>query len=280
MNVKEKGARGDGKTDDTVAIQAAIDAGGEVIVPAGVFMVNADKKRSLLLRTGTQIKFAPGAIIRAIPNNLESYAIVRIWEASRVLISGPGIIDGERRSHKGTTGEWGMGLWIGKGASNVEVYDVTVRDCWGDGIYVDGATTARLFRVKADNNRRQGLSVIDVDGLKVLQSIFSNTNGTRPSDGIDLEPDKDKRITNVEIADCQLLKNAGVGIEIAGKRGPVTKVVVRNCTYEGNRPMKVEDVKGAKLTGMTAGGSYSELYSKIFRTFGDYRYEPRAVQIP
>ncbi len=44
VNVKQKGAMGDGQTDDTAAIQAAIDeiagTGGTVLVPKGTYMVD------------------------------------------------------------------------------------------------------------------------------------------------------------------------------------------------------------------------------------------------
>ena len=45
INVKDKGAKGDGETDDTAAIQAAIDevggTDGTVLVPKGAYMVDA-----------------------------------------------------------------------------------------------------------------------------------------------------------------------------------------------------------------------------------------------
>ena len=50
--------------------------------------------------------------------------------------------------------------------------------------------TRNSARVTADNNRRQGLSIVEADGVLVTDSIFSNTHGTRPSAGIDLEPDQ------------------------------------------------------------------------------------------
>ena len=49
VNVRDKGAKGDGRTDDTEAIQAAIDevggTGGTVLVPSGTYMVDAVKKK-------------------------------------------------------------------------------------------------------------------------------------------------------------------------------------------------------------------------------------------
>ena len=55
VNVRDKGAKGDGRTDDTEAIQAAIDevggTGGTVLVPGGTYMVDAVKKKQRLSRS-------------------------------------------------------------------------------------------------------------------------------------------------------------------------------------------------------------------------------------
>ena len=58
QNVKEFGAVGDGKTSDTVAIQRAIDAGGEVLFPPGTY-----KSGTLYLHSHTGLRFEPGAIL-------------------------------------------------------------------------------------------------------------------------------------------------------------------------------------------------------------------------
>src|SRR5262249_17284297 len=41
-NVKEYGAKGDGTTDDTEAIQAAIQAGQVILFPPGTYMITGD----------------------------------------------------------------------------------------------------------------------------------------------------------------------------------------------------------------------------------------------
>ena len=74
VNVKDKGAKGDGRTDDTDAIQAAIDdvggTGGTVLVPGGTYMVDAvEKKRRLALRSDMKLRLDKGTIIKAIPND-------------------------------------------------------------------------------------------------------------------------------------------------------------------------------------------------------------------
>src|SRR5690606_3731083 len=70
------------------------------------------------------------------------------------------------------------------GATNITIQDVKANDSGGDGFMIGGYQTPKsysenitLLNVQADNNRRQGLSVIGVDGLKVDGAIFSNTGG-------------------------------------------------------------------------------------------------------
>src|SRR5206468_7060164 len=62
VNVKDKGAKGDGQTDDTAAIQAAIDqvAGtkGTVLVPNGTYLVDAAGNDRLALKSDMTLKLS------------------------------------------------------------------------------------------------------------------------------------------------------------------------------------------------------------------------------
>ena len=183
VNVKDKGAKGDGQTDDTAAIQAAIDAiggtKGTVLVPKGVYMIDAVDNR-LHLKDDMTLKLADGAVLKAIPNDAKKYSLLTISGVSNIWVIG-GTLEGERDQHKGKGGEWGYGLRIGKGAKHVTVSNLVSKKMWGDGFYVQDAEDVRFCGVTADANRRQGLSIIQADGLLVLNSVFKNTHGTRPA---------------------------------------------------------------------------------------------------
>lgn len=85
LNVKNYGAVGDGSTDDTAAIQAAINAlpaaGGQVFVPAGTYVVS----NTISLREGTQLVGAgPGSILRVASGAL-GINVLRIGDGSGTL---------------------------------------------------------------------------------------------------------------------------------------------------------------------------------------------------
>ena len=255
-------------TNDTAALQKILDRAGDILIPKGTHLIDADK--GLRLRSGTKLVFAPGAVLKALASAREKYSILNASDVSDVEISGPGILQGERKEHNGTTGEWGMGLRIDDGSRNIRVFDITTRDCWGDGFYISGAANISLTRVTADGNRRQGLSVIEVDGLTVRQSIFKNTGGTKPGAGIDLEPNKftpKQVIQNVLIEGSQFLHNAKAGILIHGKNGIIKNVIVRNNVYTGNMPVHVS---GVPEESTYAPGTWAYLIGKLFQTYSGY----------
>jgi polygalacturonase len=197
VNVKDKGAKGDGQTEDTAAIQAAIDevggTEGTVLVPKGTYMVDAvDKKQRLSLRGDMTLKLADGATLNAIPNDSRKYSVLSISGASNVTVVG-GTLEGDRAEHRDNEGEAGMGIRIEHDANNVTISGVTSRKMWGDGFYVEGATDAKFCGVTAASNRRQGLSIVEANGVLVTNSVFSNTRGTRPSAGVNLEPDNTRK---------------------------------------------------------------------------------------
>jgi polygalacturonase len=245
INVREKGAKGDGRTDDTAVLQAAFDKvagmGGTVLVPDGVYMVDAASERRLKIRNNTTVKLSPGATLKAIPNGAQGYALLTVAGVSNVTITG-GTLEGDRAKHSSKEGEWGMGIRI-EGSRNIGINGVTSKEMWGDGFYVEGAQGVTFCSVIADHNRRQGLSVIEVDGLEVTNSVFTNTQGTRPMAGIDLEPDDVKqKISNVRIHNSKFLNNKGPGILVAGKKGAslISRLEITENLFVGELPLKIE----------------------------------------
>ena len=231
-------ARGDGVTDDTAAIQKAIDfvagSGGTLVVPGGTYMVDAIT--SLQLKSGMTLQLAADAVLKAIPNSARTYSVVTVDGASSVTIQG-GTIQGDYGTpvtHTGTGGEWGMGLTL-SGCVNVGVFGVTARDCWGDGFYVEnGASRILICSVVAVHNRRNGLSLIGADTVAVRNSTFTNSGGTLPEDGIDIEPNAGTTVNNVVITGCTITGNAGDGISDGVDLTLTGTAFITNVTVDGN----------------------------------------------
>lgn len=234
VNVRDKGARGDGTGNDGVAIQSAVNQvvgrGGTVFIPDGIYMVDA--VTGIKVGNNVTLRLSSGAVIKAIPNSSGSYSILEIRNASNVSIIG-GTVLGERADHLGAAGEWGMGITL-RAASNVVIEGVTVKNAWGDGFYVtELSRNIKLCSVVADNNRRQGMSIISADEVTVVDSTFKNTRGTNPQAGIDIEPNESDTVRNVHIFNSRILNNKGPGVAIYVANHNL-KASVKNVTIKGN----------------------------------------------
>lgn len=223
VNVRDKGAVGDGVHDDTAAFQAAVSAlpstGGTVVVPPGTYMINA--LISVRLRSHMRLQIDPLAQVKAIPNSSERYMIFKAWSLNNVEITGGQII-GERVAHIGTTGQWGYGLAI-QGSSQVFVHDITISNCWGDGVLIGTSTSGGTVVLPSDvtfnhvvstNNRRQGMSITPAKRIYVVNSSFTGQNGTAPQAGIDIEPQSTRGATDIRIENSNLSNNLGNGLEL------------------------------------------------------------------
>ena len=246
-NVKDYGAKGDGRTDDTIAIQKTIEyvsarGGGMVFIPQGEYLIDPDI--SVVLKSDINLNLAANASLRAKPTSSGNNAVVKISNVSNVTLAGGSII-GDRSAHLGASGEWGMGIKI-TGSNNIHIIDVSISDCWGDGIYVSGSSqksyseNTLIERVMCDNNRRQGLSIISVKGMTVKDSDFINTNGANPQSGIDIEPNNAETewIQDLIIENVRTANNKGWGIEMTWgyfqkTRNP-SDITIKNCTDMGS----------------------------------------------
>ena len=197
-NVKTYGgAKGDGVTDDTAAIQKTIDyayskGGGTVYVPSGTYIINVDNWQPVFLRSNIALLLADGAVLKAKPTSKSSYAVVRAYNVSNISISGGKII-GDRDSHIGASGEYGQGISI-LGCNNVRISNVNVSKCMGDGIYIgEGSTQNYCKDVTIDNfvtqqNRRNGITIVSARNAIIRDGETAYNYGANPQSGIVLEP--------------------------------------------------------------------------------------------
>lgn len=243
IDVRSTGARGDGMNDDTAAFQRAIDAlpdaGGTVEVPAGSYVI--DPTRRVRLRSRMHLQLDPDARLLAKPNAEERAYVLEVARVSDVEISG-GRILGDRDGHLGRGGEWGHGIAM-YGARRVTVRDIHVSRCWGDGVAIGGKKARKtdkladpsedvfLVNVTSTGNRRQALTIGHSRDVRVYDCEFSDTAGTLPECGIDLEPDPPWDVQRAHIEACRITGNRGSGVQIFRR---VRDVTIRGCTIEDN----------------------------------------------
>ncbi|HXC16108.1 MAG TPA: right-handed parallel beta-helix repeat-containing protein, partial [Holophagaceae bacterium] len=201
-----------------------------VTVPDGTYMVNA--LTSINLQSNMTFALSSGATLKAITNSASNYAVVLVSGVNHVNVTG-GTILGERSTHTGTGGEWGMGIQI-KNCQSIVIERVLAKDCWGDGFCVAGSSSITLCTVTGDHNRRQGLTITSVDGMVVRNCTFKNTGGTLPEDGIDIEPNPGETVNNVLITGCTFTSNSGFGVEMGVPLSYTGQAWITNITVDGN----------------------------------------------
>lgn len=251
VNVMDFGAAANGVTDDTDAWQAAIDslpaAGGTVYGPNGDYLIDAE--RSINLRSHVRIQRDLNCKLIAKPTANSVYAILRAELVDDIEIDGGQII-GERDGHLGTGGEQGHGVLI-LGCNRVTIKNLYNADCWGDGVKVGGARNNRTqssdvvgTNIVSTNNRRQALSITNANKTRWYDSDFTNTNGTAPQCGLDIEPNaetttggtaEDHYFENVNFDDNY---SSGAHMQRRNKR-----VTFKRCNFRRNGKKGIEAVE-------------------------------------
>ena len=194
-------------TDSTDALHAAFSSG------AARLTIDSVKGQPWLVRplvlanvSGLHIALAAGVTVLAKRDEFHGLddCLLRIANVNGVVVSGgPGSSLSMRRDDYAVPSrgscpscrpyrkaEWRMGIWLDASAHNVRLEKLHVTDSGGDGLFVYGAVNTTVVDCVFERHYRQGMSIISADGLLVERSTFADTNGTAPSAGIDVEPDK------------------------------------------------------------------------------------------
>ncbi|MCE2615610.1 MAG: right-handed parallel beta-helix repeat-containing protein [Phocaeicola sp.] len=189
--------------------------------------VNTATRNCIIVNNNTDIKL--DGTIKLKPNNLDSYNIIQV-SGNNINIFGTGSIIGDKHTHTGKTGEWGMGINIANG-NNISISGLTIKECWGDCIYIGKKSrNIKIHDCKIDNGRRQGISITSGNSIIISNCNITNVKGTAPEYAIDIEPNKNDTIDNV-ILDNINVKDCIGGLLAYGKasKAKIRNIIIKNC---------------------------------------------------
>lgn len=225
VSVREFGARGDGKSLDTSALQAAIDAcaaagGGTVVLPAGVYLSG-----TVFLKSRVALWFQPGSVLLGstelahyppVTPRFRSYTDVNYVErsllyaerAQDVALFGQGIIDGQGDAQvfqlPSDREHYKQRPYLLRmiECQRVSVAGLTLRNSpmWVqhylacDDVVIDGVTVSS--RVNANNDG------LDIDGCNRMR--VSNCSITSGDDGIVLKSTSPRPCRAITITNCYI----------------------------------------------------------------------------
>lgn len=201
-----------GSVDYTSFIQKAIDENSILKFPNFPILINSS---GLTLKSNSVIIFDSNSRLILKSNNKPHYQMLRVYNCNNVKIYFANLT-GDKDTHIGKAGEFGMGISI-RGSKNINVYKSFIEKCWGDGIYIDDySKEIQLEDIYVDNNRRNGISIVYGSNITITNLLASNTNGTAPMAGLDIEPDNNSQVVdNIVINNAITYNNANRGILIA-----------------------------------------------------------------
>jgi hypothetical protein len=243
-----------GAVEVTDAINAFAAKGGIVKPPPGVYLVDAVKAVQLKV-AGTKLDLSAGAKLIVKPNSAKKYGAVVASAPDCAVIGGE--IVGDRDQHvfddPDSTDEFGHCIVINKGADRFQVIDTICRKGTGDGIKVnDGVRGVVIEGALCDENRRQGISIVHAYDITIRDTICSNTNGTSPQAGIDLEPMDGQEVRGVTLERVTLTGN-GYGMNVQNSRVSGVNVIDSNIVGNRSRGAMVKGGTDINFTGGTIG---------------------------
>jgi polygalacturonase len=255
VRVTDFGARGDGTTADTKAIQTAIDAcsehgGGVVLVPAGTYLTGP-----LRLKSHVELRLSGGATILGSPH-LSDYlngqtpppsrksklpippgsnppnplCVIGADDAEDIAITGPGSINGNGGSpeyDRGDNDPFRPFILVFRNCRDVRVSDVTLRD---SGMWVQFYRRCR--RVRINGVRVYSHANLNNDGLDIDSSDVNVSDCVIDSDddGICLKSHDAEPCQNVTVSNCVVASNCNAIKFGTASTGGFRDITIQNCS--------------------------------------------------
>ena len=238
-NVRDFGAVGDGIVKDTAAVQRALDAGGTVVLPRGLYLCG-----TLYLRSSTVLHLEEGAVLRASPDpadyNADDFCPEnRISVADRA--SGAHLIIGYRIDSLKVTGcgtiDGNSRVWINQPDPHPGKYPNYLLPAW--------RPSQLLFFCCCTNIELEQITIVDApywtclflgcDRVAVSNVNICNDPMGHNGDGIDIDCSSNVTVCDCKISgsdDCIAVRGCASRLE---KNKICERISIRNCILNTNQ---------------------------------------------
>jgi polygalacturonase len=271
FNVREFGARGDGKSLDTGAIQQALDAcgkagGGIVRLPAGTYLC-----QPIHLRNKTTVQIDPGARLQATddPDHFADarkpgsrLAFVNASGLEQVTIAGSGIIDGA-----------GERWWAPIRAAKLAKQPYNEAPRRPRMVILSGCRNVRIEGVTLQNSPSFHLVPVDCEDVLITNATFLAPRDAPNTDAIDPSACRNVRIIGctINVGDDNVALKSGH--RVAGRQAAVENVWIERCTFLRGHGMSIGSetlggVNNLMVTNCTFNGTTSGIRIKSARGKG------------
>ena len=286
-DVVDFGAKGDGTTLNTKAIQAAIDecakTGGIVIFPPGKYLTGSLELKSnveLRLETGATVLgsknlsdyVARTPLLRSYNDAFLKYSLFYAERQKNIAITGRGTIDGQGSAFKVLTmqkpDKYKDRPYVIRfvECGNVAVEDITLTNSASWMQHYLGCDGVTLRGIHVFNHANLNNDMMDIDGCRNV--VISGCTGDTDDDGITLKSTSERATENVSITNCIVSSHCNAiktGTESTGgfRNIVISNIVVRPSSVEKTMSGKPRGISGIALTlvdgGMLDGISISHI---------------------
>lgn len=264
LNVRDFGALGDGKRDDTASIQAAIYScpkDGRVLVPKGIYKIT-----SLFMKSDLRFELEEGAVLSAITDR-EKFAVL------------PGLIESYDEQN-----EYNLGTWEGNpldmfaaiitciNVSNVMIYGKGVIDGCADHenwwknpkikriawrprqIFMNNCENMIIQGIRVTNSPSWNLHPYFSKNLKFIDLEILNPKDSPNTDGLDPESCENVEIIGVYFSlgdDCIAIKSGKIYMG-AKYKVPSKNLMIRQCCMrDGHGSITIGSEMAAGVVNLT-----------------------------
>lgn len=268
LSVRNFGAKGDGKTLDTKAIQATIDAvaqqgGGTVLLPAGRYLSG-----TIVLKDYVTLRVDAGATLLGSTNRQDYPADLGVLAMNEITnfagplvygeglqhagIEGRGIIDGQ-----GTRANFAPlpasllrpGLVRFKDCKFLTVEDVNLRNSARWTLHLRDCEDVTVRGITLHSRVNRNNDGIDVDGCQRVKILGCTIDSE--DDAIVLKSFRQQTVRDIVIADC-LLSSFCSALKIGTETvGTFENISISNCTIYESRGIDLYSVDGSDINNVT-----------------------------